>query len=168
MRSFLALWLCLMVGCGAREPSNVNVTVPVSSTLGASAGDDSTEREKKEQAERDVLAKFPDYASVPLEKKEPAPDDGVLFSPRRAAQAALDQAASEKLGTENKVLVKIRQTEIDLYEKRIKELQLDLKNALQKSFWDEHKAAITGVIGALLGAGFSLGIFKAANHISEN
>ncbi len=167
-RLLVSLGLCLAVGCSQREPANVNVTVPVSSTLGASAGADSAEREREEEAEREVLAKLPDFAAIPLPKNKPAPESGILLSPRQAAEAALDAAEAEKLGVENKVLVETRQRELELLTQQVKNLEKDLAKARQKSFWDENKGIITGIAGALLGAGFSLGIFKAANHINDN
>lgn len=162
----LCLSLAILTACtAAQEPSNVTVTVPVSSTLGASAG---AEAEEDKEAREETLARLEDFQAVPLPKGKPAPENGVLFSPRQTAEAALDAAESDKLTVENKVLSGTRQQEIQLYENRIKELQNELVVAKRRTFWEQHGAVISGVVGAIVAAGFSLGIFKAATTIKEN
>lgn len=153
MKYFIILFLC--IGCAARTPP-VAITVPVNSSINSLPSD--TEQPVKEPD----LSKLESYPATPILENTPAPKSGVLISPRRAAEIALREAELDKLRVENKVIIRTRETEIKLYENNQREIQEQLKKAVQRSWWDEYGGSVLFTTGALSGISISLLIFKLA------
>jgi parvulin-like peptidyl-prolyl isomerase len=164
----LVLFLCLSVACTKAGTPSVSVTVPVNSAVTTSAGQSSSTEEKKEAEEAKAsLEKLPDFPAQPVLKGTPAPDNGILISPRHAAEAALDAAEADKLTVENRVITSTREKELALLEDHIKKQEEELAQCRKKSFWDRQGNAVMLGVGVIVGIGMSLATFKVAVRITD-
>lgn len=147
----------------------VNLTIPVSNNTSTAQEAPSTKPEPITDPEREVteINKLPDYPARPILKGTASPDDGLLISPRNAAEAALNAAKAERLNIENKIMKDTHNTELSLRDTYQKILEEENKELKKKSWWDKHGSETLFGIGLAVGVAMSLAVFKTAVKISE-
>lgn len=158
----LSLVLLAAVGCAQPNNPSFTVTVPVTR--------EETVKKAEEAAIDNVradLGKLPDFPARPLLKEEVSPEDGILISPRYAAEASLNAAEAERYSTETAVLKRLKEQEDKLNEAYTKRLEKDLATCKKKSWWDRHGNETMLGAGVAAGILVSLGVFSAAVKIKE-
>ena len=157
----------LLIGCSRTGLPSVNVTVPVNSNPAVPSEEVKVETPPEDPTLKEI-AKLPDYPAQPLLKGSVAPDNGVLISPRNAAEASLNAAEAKRFSTENTIITKTQSKELalrDAYQTRLEEENAALR---KKSLWDKQGTTIMFGAGVAAGVAVSLAIFKLAVKIAAS
>lgn len=166
INKYIVIFL-LLLGCNRAGLPNVNVTVPISSNPALTSQEVKVET-PKEDATLKEIGKLPDYPAQPILKGSIAPDNGILISPRNAAEASLNAAEATRLSIENTIITKTQRKELalsDAYQKRLEEENEALR---KKSLWDKQGTTIMFGAGVATGVAVSLAIFKLAVKIASS
>lgn len=163
--SNLLLSAVFLVGCTKATTPNVNVTVPITQKT-EEVVSAPVDKEDPYLEEVQEIKKLKDYPAVPLLKGSPSTEDGVLISPRNAAEAALNAAEAERLRTENQVLVRTHALELSLHSSYQKILENENEKLKKKSWWDKHGSTTLFGVGLTTGVALSLAIFKLSVQVS--
>jgi predicted nuclease with TOPRIM domain len=164
MKLKILILILPLLGCTKPSNPNFNVTVPV----GIKTDFQDTEHSEKEAKADNVradLRKLPDFPAEPLLKGDAAKNDGILISPRNAAEASLNSAEAERLSIENNVIKSLKTKEDSLNEAYIKKLESDLQKCKQKSWWDKNGNETMLGVGLAVGILTSILIFDVSTKI---
>lgn len=168
-KKIVLVYFIMLTACTRAGMPPVSLTIPVSNNTSTTQAAPSTAPEPVTDPEREVteIKKLPDYPARPILKGTTSPEDGLLISPRNAAEAALNAAKAERLAIENKVMTNTHNTELSLRDTYQKILEEENKELKKKSWWDKHGSSTMFGIGLAAGIAMSLAVFKTAVKISE-